>query len=1357
MAGVHRPKEKTPAKKRLDDFPVFLSNLNGQYRLGIHASDSKLTARERRTNANSDPQAERVGKIQERLRYLFFKERTVLQGILDQLHRCAANSSNTRLHERGAFPGTLSLPQEPSTAHVGPNTETEFLQTTLYDLLSQAWKVHGPLDRSFGTIHKAETDAGGRPYKRNSAGVYPEAPNRGYKRSRQQEGDPDALDDVPVRTRTVTSPFEASVDKVTASRAPFFFHQPQKSSHSFYNRSANTSNTTFTSSVFSRPQEDDDALQGSQSTVEASSQERTRGDSLPNLQCSSRQYDAASDAVKLLQDSLSKHQESFAQFDKPSSKHHREDHVANQHRLFAEDDFQNSETTGPESLFDLKERLRKVWPRLPKFLNQAPLAVCWEVTRIALHCGVDLEHLTDLCYSDRWVDQQTLRTELYKHSPFQGKAFPEPCPEATWTAGNGNFEGPKSRAVCLSIDLSWNTNPTGPLFNVSLQPLKLDLGHRLGRRFGSDRFLEMNFPSFTATGVPPQIKRLNGATDTIIKWLTTEKHFLAGRQWAAFFTRDVDKVAAGLAQGLAAWEGKATTKTRLKQCRVCCFAEDGHSFSPGNRIPAKADAKKANERIKMKLTEMLEWAIAIRANAAQPSLKLFSRLALSLSRTYPTIIFEPGQIIHHAEDICSKSGKVMNDGVAEMSPKAAKAIAEYLGLTDTPSAYQGRFGSAKGVWIVGTDPENKDDFEIETYPSQRKWECDFWDEDHRTFEVKTEARPLRAANLNMQFIPVLVNGDVKRGTDKHRMRNAIAKCLRTTLKEELARQRSSMDDPVQFRQWIHESFFQGYRNDRLRDQNIRFLAGLPDNEAERVNLLLDAGFQPKKLSFLRDMSYKMAFRKCELLKSKMNIKVGCSTYAKMVVDFKGVLEEGEIHLGFSTKFMDPDGQFSDTLLHGMDVLVARAPAHFPSDIQRVRAVFRSELRHLKDVIVFSIKGDSPLADLLSGGDYDGDQAWVCWDSTIVNSFQNVAYPVVPDLFALGYLEKRKGTFQDLVQKNSSNMDRAVAEFMFESFTFNMKEQFLGICTAYKERLCYDYNGIDNSDAVALSHLVGHLVDQAKQGIVFGRDQWVRFCKGLLKNGLQDLPEPRYKAETGVNRNQRSSKDGRLGEEHVLDYLKFRVALPLVDQEMEAFNSLLGNEAITFDKDLLGPFDDFERLMKTSMSLGAKRPEPSCFKMINDYLTAEIRTIRQQWSNIPKAGGKYTEAVQAIHNQWQSLEVPESASGNEQLTMYLAAGSSAPPFDTWTLLKASTTFKEYYRSSSSFVWNIAGRQLAWIKASSCPKGPAGPVAVTSSMYAILRPDSGLVKGIMAKKCSADGQSVVLDDVEYDEDGTQIDDA
>ena len=43
------------------------------------------------------------------------------------------------------------------------------------------------------------------------------------------------------------------------------------------------------------------------------------------------------------------------------------------------------------------------------------------------------------------------------------------------------------------------------------------------------------------------------------------------------------------------------------------------------------------------------------------------------------------------------------------------------------------------------------------------------------------------------------------------------------------------------------------------------------------------------------------------------------------------------------------------------------------DQQKVHAVVNPKLSRLKDVIVFSTKGSTPLADILSGGDYDGDK------------------------------------------------------------------------------------------------------------------------------------------------------------------------------------------------------------------------------------------------------------------------------------------------------------------------------------------------------------------------------------------------
>ena len=55
--------------------------------------------------------------------------------------------------------------------------------------------------------------------------------------------------------------------------------------------------------------------------------------------------------------------------------------------------------------------------------------------------------------------------------------------------------------------------------------------------------------------------------------------------------------------------------------------------------------------------------------------------------------------------------------------------------------------------------------------------------------------------------------------------------------------------------------------------------------------------------------------------------------AFMVPDPLDVVEEGEIHVGFSSSFSD---RFPLTFLHDMDVLVARMPANLPSDIQKVR-------------------------------------------------------------------------------------------------------------------------------------------------------------------------------------------------------------------------------------------------------------------------------------------------------------------------------------------------------------------------------------------------------------------------------------
>lgn len=154
---------------------------------------------------------------------------------------------------------------------------------------------------------------------------------------------------------------------------------------------------------------------------------------------------------------------------------------------------------------------------------------------------------------------------------------------------------------------------------------------------------------------------------------------------------------------------------------------------------------------------------------------------------------------------------------------------------------------------------------------------------------------------------------------------------------------------------------------------VPYKAGLPVATEERLNMLLDAGFEPKKLHFMKDLAFKAFENKCTDLQTQLNITVGRSTYAYMVPDFSGVLEPDEVFIDFSS-FVDNVSGFAGTLLNGVDVLVARSPTHYASDIQRVKAVFEIELIGLKDVIVFSTKGNPSLAHKLSGGDYDGDIA-----------------------------------------------------------------------------------------------------------------------------------------------------------------------------------------------------------------------------------------------------------------------------------------------------------------------------------------------------------------------------------------------
>lgn len=127
------------------------------------------------------------------------------------------------------------------------------------------------------------------------------------------------------------------------------------------------------------------------------------------------------------------------------------------------------------------------------------------------------------------------------------------------------------------------------------------------------------------------------------------------------------------------------------------------------------------------------------------------------------------------------------------------------------------------------------------------------------------------------------------------------------------------------------------------------------------------------------------------LAKKFRLTVPLSASALVIPDPVGVLEEDEVYFSSTSLPVDQYG-YRPHCLQG-DVLVVgckhclaipgialtmrlqqfRYPCYLTTDVRKVTAVDRPELRKWQDVVIFSTKGRRSLASVLGGGDYDGQR------------------------------------------------------------------------------------------------------------------------------------------------------------------------------------------------------------------------------------------------------------------------------------------------------------------------------------------------------------------------------------------------
>lgn len=117
----------------------------------------------------------------------------------------------------------------------------------------------------------------------------------------------------------------------------------------------------------------------------------------------------------------------------------------------------------------------------------------------------------------------------------------------------------------------------------------------------------------------------------------------------------------------------------------------------------------------------------------------------------------------------------------------------------------------------------------------------------------------------------------------------------------------------------------------------------------------------------------------------------------MIPDHLGLLHENEVFIAIGSGL-------TSSLDHATHAILMRNPSYFAGDLRKLSIVTYETLvtRALDDpkrkcsgffwplinstggAVVLSTKGERSEAHKMSGGDYDGDKAWVCWFSKLVD-------------------------------------------------------------------------------------------------------------------------------------------------------------------------------------------------------------------------------------------------------------------------------------------------------------------------------------------------------------------------------------
>ncbi|KAK0238673.1 RdRP-domain-containing protein [Armillaria nabsnona] len=419
--------------------------------------------------------------------------------------------------------------------------------------------------------------------------------------------------------------------------------------------------------------------------------------------------------------------------------------------------------------------------------------------------------------------------------------------------------------------------------------------------------------------------------------------------------------------------------------------------------------------------------------AYRPAL-LGARWGQMFSNSMPSVEISP-DMITCVPDRTAGSGvnALFTDGCSTISRDLITIVKEKIlrRARLPPSAIQFRLGGAKGVLFMDPTLTGK---RLTIRPSQAKFDS----ENIRSLDITTTSAKPIYCYLNRPMIALL---------EHHKVPHKSFTDLQDRAIDEVRQIKKSLDAAATT--LTHHGLGASFR-----------LESLFRNIARTLQVELSEDLDSQSGVHYGLLKTVIAYGVTHILreiKHRAHIRIPGSYTLIGVSDEWDCLEEGEVYITID------DPRTNERIAVKGRVLLTRSPQIHPGDVQFAKAVRKSKLKHLTNVVVFSCKGSRSLPSCLGGGDLDGDIYNVILDETL--------HP--PKLYTA-----EPGEYKPLPPdiRNYICGKAEVTEFVINY----IKSDLLGYISTLHLRIS-DLKGVDCDQCLLLAEKASHAVDFPKVG------------------------------------------------------------------------------------------------------------------------------------------------------------------------------------------------------------------------------------------------------------------------------------